>query len=80
MDSRQRHESSYAKCPFYRYEIDSDTRVVCEGLKPARTLSLKYPNKIVFVNYINHHCYSEYTQCGVYHLLCKQYEGDEKNG
>ena len=55
-------------CPFYRYD-DGYNRLVCEGLTDDSSVIQKYKRKKSHQKYMEHFCYRNCTQCGVFRML-----------
>lgn len=67
-------ESKYAKCPFYQSEYPRACRVICEGIKDTKTLSVAFKGTRQFKNYKDGKCYADYTECEIYKMLMRGYE------
>lgn len=69
---------TYVQCPFFKFDVANQKRIVCEGFVDESTLALIYCRKKDYITQLEVFCSEHYKKCEVYRMLMKaKYDEEE---
>ena len=60
-----------AQCPFFKSDVATQKRILCEGIVDRSTLALSFSRKKDYETQLSVFCCEHYKRCEVYNMIMK---------
>lgn len=67
-----------AQCPFFKSDVGTQRRILCEGIVDKSTLALSFNRKKDYETQLIVFCCEHYKKCEIYRMLMENKYGEEE--
>ena len=66
------------RCPFYRYDKQTERKITCEGVQNDSTQAQTWKNGKQMDKYLEKYCCGQFEDCAIHRLLMQEKYKDEE--